>query len=266
MPHSSSSGRTIQVTVIVAVAALTALAWAYLLHLDREMSAAMKYAQDMLDMGMPMNEPWARADVGYAVVMWSVMMIGMMAPSVAPMLFVVAGAAASRAQTGASGGGASGGMTSVFSAGYFVVWVGFSIGAALAQWLLHDAAVLSPTMAAASARAGGVLLIVAGLYQLTPLKRACLVHCRSPLDFLMRHWRNGLGGAFRMGLHHGAYCLGCCWALMLVLFAVGIMNLVWVAAIGVFVLLEKTGRAGLWFSRAAGIALIAFGAVFLIRP
>ena len=256
---SLDRARSAQIGTITATAALTILAWGYLLHLDREMSASMKYAQDMLDMGMPMNEPWTRADIGYAVVMWAVMMAAMMAPSATPMLVVVARSAVARGGSGAST------MTLAFGAGYFAAWSVFSVMAALAQWALHDAALLSPFMAAASVRAGGAILIVAGLYQLTPLKRACLIHCRSPLDFLMRHWRGGRAGAFRMGLHHGMYCLGCCWALMLVLFAVGIMNLVWVAAIGIFVLIEKTWRGGLAISRVAASALIVLGAVWILR-
>jgi predicted metal-binding membrane protein len=118
---------------------------------------------------------------------------------------------------------------------------------------------LSPMMAASSPRVGGAILLAAGVYQLTPFKRACLTHCRSPLGFLMTHWRGGTRGALLMGLRHGAYCLGCCWALMGVLFAVGVMNLLWVAALTVFVLVEKSGPAGIVIARAAGAAMIAWG-------
>jgi predicted metal-binding membrane protein len=118
---------------------------------------------------------------------------------------------------------------------------------------------LSPMMTTSSARLSGAILIAAGVYQLTPFKGACLTHCRTPLGFLMSHWRDGTAGALRMGMAHGAYCLGCCWALMCVLFVVGVMNLLWVAAIAIFVLVEKVGPAGAIVSRVAGVVLIAFG-------
>jgi len=147
--------------------------------------------------------------------------------------------------------------------GYMTVWVGFSAAATLAQWALHDAALLSASMAVASPRVAGALLVAAGAYQLTPAKRACLEHCQSPLGFLMSHWRDGPVGTYQMGLRHGIYCLGCCWALMAVLFAVGVMNLVFVAALALFVLLEKTGPAGLLVARAGGVLLLAAGAFML---
>jgi predicted metal-binding membrane protein len=118
---------------------------------------------------------------------------------------------------------------------------------------------LSPMMTTSSARLSGAILIAAGVYQLTPFKGACLTHCRTPLGFLMSHWRDGTAGALRMGMAHGAYCLGCCWALMCVLFVVGVMTLLWVAAIAIFVLVEKVGPAGAIVSRVAGVVLIAFG-------
>jgi predicted metal-binding membrane protein len=146
-----------------------------------------------------------------------------------------------------------------FAAGYLLVWTAFSACAAVAQFVLHQAAMLSPMMTTSSARLSGAILIAAGVYQLTPFKGACLTHCRTPLGFLMSHWRDGTAGALRMGMAHGAYCLGCCWALMCVLFVVGVMNLLWVAAIAIFVLVEKVGPAGAIVSRVAGVVLIAFG-------
>jgi predicted metal-binding membrane protein len=146
-----------------------------------------------------------------------------------------------------------------FGIGYLLVWTAFSAGAALGQWALHQAAMLSPAMTTANARLSGAILIAAGVYQLTPFKRACLTHCRSPLGFLMSHWRDGKAGALRMGIEHGTYCLGCCWALMGVLFVVGVMNLVWVAALTIFVLVEKFGPAGAFVARVAGVAMVAIG-------
>jgi predicted metal-binding membrane protein len=154
--------------------------------------------------------------------------------------------------------------TFVFVAGYVAVWSAFSIAATTAQSLLDRWALLSPMMVSNSALLGGGLLIVAGLYQLTPLKRACLEHCRSPAHFIARHWRGGTPGAFVMGLRHGAYCLGCCWALMALLFVGGVMNLLWVAAIAVFVLVEKTLPFAEIGGRIAGGAMIALGVVVAI--
>jgi predicted metal-binding membrane protein len=170
------------------------------------------------------------------------------------MLMVVAraGAPGARPARGVGGG------TMLFAIGYLLVWTAFSGLAALAQWGLRAAALLSPAMHVTPQLAGATL-VVAGLYQLTPAKGACLTHCRSPIDFLMSHWRGGARGSLRMGAHHGLYCLGCCWALMAVLFAVGVMNLIWVAVIAIFVLIEKTGPAARVVSRAAGLGLIAFG-------
>jgi predicted metal-binding membrane protein len=137
--------------------------------------------------------------------------------------------------------------------------VGFSIAAALVQWVLHDAALLSPMMAASNPRVAGAILVGAGLYQLTPIKGVCLTHCRSPLSFLMVHWREGHAGALQMGVRHGAYCLGCCWALMGVLFVVGVMNLAWVAVLTAFVLVEKVGPAGAGIARVAGAVMVVRG-------
>jgi predicted metal-binding membrane protein len=218
------------------------------------MAPMMEHDQMMADMGMVMDMSWTARDVVFAVVMWSVMMVGMMAPSAAPVLLLYAGAQRGRGVHGS-------GPIVLFGTGYLLVWIGFSIAAALAQWALHEAAMLSPAMAMASPRLGAVILIAAGIYQLTPVKGACLTHCRTPLGFLMGHWRDGVTGAIGMGLKHGAYCLGCCWALMLVLFVVGVMNLAWVAALTILVLVEKIGPAGAIAARVAGVAMIAAGAL-----
>ena len=215
---------------LACIAGLTLLAWAWLLHLGLDMSASMRDSLGMAEIGMPMDAPWTRVDLLFTFAMWTVMMVGMMSPSAAPMVLVMVRSSAARGERRVAV------STVAFVAGYFIVWAGFSAAAAVVQWWLHDTALLSPAMALQSARVAGVILIAAGLYQLTPLKRVCLVNCRNPIDFLVGHWRNGPAGALRMGLHHGAHCLGCCWALML-LFAVAIMILCWVAAIGVFVLL-----------------------------
>ena len=232
---------------------ITILAWAYLVHLDRRMSSSMEHDAMMETMGMSMQVPWTAADAGFTFAMWVVMMVGMMTGSAAPVLLLVA-----RGGAGREGAGVAPAVL-MFGVGYLAVWVGFSLIAALIQWVLHEAAMLSPMMAASNPRLAGAILVAAGVYQLTPFKGACLTHCQSPLGFLMGHWRNGATGALRMGLRHGTYCLGCCWALMGVLFVVGVMNLAWVAALSVFVLIEKVGPAGLTVARVAGVVMIATG-------
>jgi predicted metal-binding membrane protein len=140
-----------------------------------------------------------------------------------------------------------------------LAWTAFSLGATALQWALDRAAVLSPELRASTPYLAAAFLIGAGLYQLTPLKRACLVHCRSPIAFLMNHWRAGVGGAVRMGVEHGIYCIGCCWLLMALLFVGGIMNLVWIAGISILVLLEKVIPRGETLAFAAGWLLVSAG-------
>ena len=152
--------------------------------------------------------------------------------------------------------------TGAFVAGYLFLWCVFSLGATVVQWGLHETAMLSPMMVAKSHVVGAGLLMVAGLYQLTPWKAACLDHCRAPVHFFAKHWRPGVRGAFRLGLYHGAFCLGCCWALMGLLFVGGVMNVLWIAAITVFVLFEKVLPVGALSARlrwAAGIGLVVSG-------
>jgi predicted metal-binding membrane protein len=219
------------------------------------MSAAMEHDRMMADMGMTMDVPWTAADVFLTFAMWAVMMIGMMAASAAPVILLFAAMRRHRAAQRWPL------VVFAFGTGYLLVWIGFSAGAALAQWALRSAAMLTPMMKTSSARLGGVILIAAGVYQLTPFKGACLTHCRSPLGFLMSRWRDGTAGALRMGIEHGTYCLGCCWALMGVLFVVGVMNLVWVAGMAIFVLAEKIAPSGALVARVGGAAMITAGAL-----
>lgn len=211
---------------------------------------------EMNGMLMPMRSgPWT---MGYAVLvlgMWAVMMGAMMLPSAAPMILFYGTVARARRARGdlAIGSG-------IFAGGYVLVWAAFSLVAVGIQFGAEQAALLSPMMQMTSIGLSGALLIAAGLYQWTPLKQACLRRCRSPLEFVMTQWREGVGGAFVMGLRHGAYCLGCCWLLMLLLFVGGVMNLSWIAGLALFVLIEKTAPAGHWIGRAAGTGLIVWGA------
>jgi predicted metal-binding membrane protein len=231
------------------VGGLAVVAWLYLVHLFRVMGPA---ASGMA--AMPGLAPWTLAEVGATVAMWAVMMVGMMLPAAAPVILLFAAVNRKRREQG--------GLvvaTGVFVLGYLLVWGAFSLLAGLAQWGLHEAALLSPMMATTSPLLGGALLIAAGVYQLTPLKRACLARCRSPLGWLMTEWREAASGALVMGLRHGAYCLGCCAVLMGLLFVTGVMNLLWVAAITGFVLLEKVAPAGVLIGRLASAAMIVAG-------
>jgi predicted metal-binding membrane protein len=195
---------------------------------------------------------------GYALLMlamWWVMMVAMMLPAAAPMVLLFA--AIQRRQRRESSPHVP---TSLFLLSYLVVWGAFSLAAVALQWGLAGAGLLRPDMALGGAALGAGLLIAAGLYQLTPLKQACLRQCQHPARFLAEHWRKGAAGAMRMGLAHGAYCLGCCWFLMLLLFVGGVMNLYWIGGLALYVLFEKLVPAGHWLSHAAGLMLMAAGA------
>src|SRR5262249_10367284 len=213
--------------ILAALVATTALAWIYL----AQQAADMKACAQMAAMEI---HPWTLRDLGLTFLMWAVMMVGMMLPSAIPMTLVY-GAVARKAERQ----GTPVAPTAAFVAGYVAIWTLFSVAATLAQWGLDRAALLSPMMVSSSPWLGAGLLALAGAYQLTPYKAQCLSHCRSPMHFVAERWRPGIAGAVRMGAEHGAYCLGCCWALMLLLFVGGVMNLLWIALITLFVLAEK---------------------------
>jgi predicted metal-binding membrane protein len=250
--------RRARMVIASCVVLVTALAWAYLVQIDRRMSPSGGSEAMMANMGMVTAVSWGANEVFLAFVMWAVMMVGMMTAPAAPVFLLFAQTRSATAKRGVSL------PVLLFGLGYITVWAGFSVCAAVTQWALHQAALLSPAMSASSPYFAGAILIAAGIYQMTPLKRACLTQCQSPLGFLMGNWREGNGGAFMMGLHHGAYCLGCCWALMLVLFAVGIMNLAWVAVLAAFILIEKIAPSGALVSRIGGAMIIALGIRFMV--
>jgi predicted metal-binding membrane protein len=189
--------------------------------------------------------------------MWAVMMVGMMLPSAAPTILLFA--ALERKRTGQAYG-----RTTLFVGGYFIVWGLFSIVAAAAQFLLFNAGWMSIEMTVTSGIAGGALFILAGLYEFSPLKSRCLAHCRSPIEWIPRHYRAGGLGAFRMGAEHGVYCAGCCWMLMLLLFVGGVMNLLWIATLAAVVLVEKLLPRGPIAGRIAGGTFVAFGAYIVL--
>jgi predicted metal-binding membrane protein len=215
---------------------------------------------DMPGMLAPEFRRWGAGEFAFTFGMWAVMMVGMMTPSAAPMVLIYATVGRQ-----ASAQGKPFAATGWFLAGYLLVWLAFALAATTAQFALIQAALLDPTMASSSRVFGGIVLIAAGLYEWTPLKEACLSQCQSPLLFIQRHggFRRDPPGAVLLGLRHGAYCVGCCWMLMGLLFVGGVMNVLWIAAISVFVLVEKTLPPGRLFSRTAGLAFIGAGAWLL---
>jgi predicted metal-binding membrane protein len=192
--------------------------------------------------------------------MWIIMMVAMMTPSAAPMVLVFAAFVEKRRREGRRYV-----STIIFLTGYLSVWAAFSVVATAAQWALHSVALLSPMMVSTSPYLGASLLVCAAVFQWTQLKRACLAHCRSPQGFFLAHWSPGRWGAFLMGLHHGAYCVGCCWALMALLFVAGVMNLLWVGILSAFVMAEKILPRGELVSRSASAVLLLIAFAILKR-
>jgi predicted metal-binding membrane protein len=228
--------------LLAAIAAVAALGWIYLGR-----HAGMMTAME--------SSPRDGADFAMIVAMWVVMMAAMMLPSVIPAVLVHS--AVSRQLTK---GNEARWRPAAFVAGYGLAWGTFSVAAAGIQVWLERLALLSPSLATASPMIGGLVVAGAGIYQVTPAKEVCLRHCRAPLEFVAERWRAGISGALQMGVRHGAYCVGCCGLLMALLFVVGVMNLVWVAAIAVFVLLEKVAFAGTHAGRlTSGCTLIFAG-------
>jgi predicted metal-binding membrane protein len=243
-----------RVIVLAGLAGLAGLAWGYMISEARTMSLTGVCCCAGLKMSRPDVNSWPASTLLPLFLMWAEMMVAMMLPSAAPMILTFATVNRTRREREQPFV-----PVSLFLAGYLAVWTGFSALAAVAQWALHATALLSSMMVSTSSLLGGSLLIAAGLFQWTPLKNACLSHCRSPLSFLLSDWREGRWGAFAMGLKHGAYCTGCCWFLMALLFVAGVMNMWWVAAIAMFVLVEKVVPKGTWVARGAGVTLVAWG-------
>jgi predicted metal-binding membrane protein len=230
--------------VRLALCAVTAVAWIDLVYMARDMSAQ----------GVPIH--WG---VGYFVAMfamWVVMMVGMMTPSAAPAILLFSALRPASHTNGLR-------ATTLFALGYFVAWTAFSFLATAAQWALSEASLLSPLMTSEGPELGAFLFIVAGLYQFSPLKHACLSKCRSPAQFLVEHWRDGRLGPLLLGMEHGIYCVGCCWAVMALLFVFGVMNLLWVAVLAAFVLLEKLVPSGTRIAVGSGIVMLGMGLLLL---
>ncbi len=246
------------------VAFVVALAWLWLWRQSAAMSGNSAASAGMpdMDMGgaMMVSSADSAAYLASAFAMWLLMMIAMMLPSATPMILLY-----SRLSRGARAQGAALAPTAIFALVYLLAWAAFSLAAACAQLLLIRSGVISElTLAFGDRRIAGALLIAAGLYQTTPLKQACLESCRSPMSFLMRLWRPNWSGAARLGLAHGLYCLGCCALLMALLFVFGVMNLAWVAALSLFVVLEKLLPLGSQLGIFAGLAAIGAGVVMMV--
>jgi predicted metal-binding membrane protein len=229
--------------------------WVWIVTMARDMYGPMTGASAWM-----MTLRWDARHVLLLWLMWAVMMAGMMLPSASPVLLMYGVAA--RRQASRAGAGR---QIYALAFGYLAVWGLFSVAATAAQFILSTELALSPMMTLTSPRVGALLLVVAGVHQLTPLKRMCLQKCQSPLGFLMHHWREGTGGAFRMGFDHGVYCLGCCWALMLLLFVGGVMNLAVIAALTALVALEKLSPFGIHTARVSGLLLVGYAAWMLAR-
>jgi predicted metal-binding membrane protein len=232
-----------------------ALCWAWIVQLARDMYGAMTGPSAWM-----MTDQWDFTHLALLFAMWVVMMAGMMLPSAAPAILLYAGVIRK-----SPGGGRATALVYAFAGGYLVVWTLFSLLATVLQRVLSNLLLLTPMMESGNRFFGGAVLIRAGLYQLTPFKRQCLAGCRSPAAFIAQHWRRGVAGGFRMGLIHGAECLGCCWALMLLLFTGGVMNLWWIGGLTVFVLVEKLAPLGAQTARVAGLILIALGLWYLLK-
>jgi predicted metal-binding membrane protein len=247
--------------VLTGILLIAAVAWAYMAY----EASAMYQTGICRCAGMKMSGPdtaaWSTATLAPLFLMWTEMMVAMMLPSAAPMILTFALVNRKRREQQRPYV-----PTALFTIGYLIMWTAFSAAAAVAQWHLHGKALLSPFMVSTSPALAGALLIAAGLFQWTPLKNACLTHCRTPLSFLMNDWREGPLGAIAMGLKHGAYCTGCCWILMMLLFVAGVMNIIWIAIISVLVLAEKAAPNGLSFGKITGAALILWGLWQIQQP
>ncbi len=241
--------------VISGIAIVSVLAWTYMVY----MAWGMKNVAMGMEMSLPQIQSWGAVDFFLMFMMWTVMMVAMMVPSATPMVLMFTSIYRKRCEQEEPVV-----STGMFLLGYLSAWAWYSALATFGQWGLHSAALLSPMMVSTSPIFGGALLLTAGIFQFTPLKYACLTRCRSPLGFLLNEWREGIRGAFIMGLRSGNYCVVCCWALMSLMFVAGVMSLLWMAAIAAFVLVEKVTPRGQWVSRISGILLILWGAWMLM--
>ena len=240
--------------ILAALTATTLLSWAWIIPMARDMYGEMDGWSAWM-----MTRNWDFTHLALLFAMWVVMMIGMMLPSAAPTLLLYAAVVRKSPECASAHS-----RVYAFATGYLLIWTAFSLLATVLQRLLADWTLLSPMMESRG-WLGGALLILAGIYQLTPFKRSCLQSCRSPAGFIARHWQPGAAGALRLGIAHGIFCLGCCWALMLLLFVGGVMNLWVIAALTFFVLLEKVAPLGVQGGKLSGVLILVLGLFCLLR-
>jgi predicted metal-binding membrane protein len=262
MPTRTSDSRTLlesalkheRVVTVTLIVVIPLACWTWIALMAQDMYGTMLGPSAWM-----MTADWDVPHLLLLWAMWAVMMTAMMLPSASPLILLYAGALRT------NGDARVGRKTYAMAAGYVLVWALFSVAATVLQRLLSTVLVLTPMMEPSTSEAAAVLLAIAGLYQLTPLKAACLRVCRSPLSYLLQHWAPGTFAAFRLGALHGTYCLGCCWALMLLLFAGGVMNLVVIVALTLWVLAEKFAPFGEQTARVSGVALLAVAVWAAIR-
>ncbi len=254
MSYETSIERIIKrdrLIIIFSLIGIVLLAWMYLFYLY----LSMKNINLRLAVSMPQTKYWSSVDFVFVFLMWGVMMVAMMVPSAAPMVIMFSTISRKRREQEAPFV-----STGIFLSGYLVAWAFYSALATLGQWLLHTASLLSPMMMMISNPIlTGILLLIVGIFQFTPIKYVCLTHCQSPFEFILNKWKEGRRGAFIMGISNGNYCVTCCWALMSLLFVVGIMNIIWIAIIAVFILAEKLVITNRQISRLSGIFIILWG-------
>ena len=238
--------------VWLGLTAMVGLSWLYLARMQGAGGGGMVHS--MAHPAMAANAAGLDA-LALAVAMWSVMMVAMMLPTAVPAISLFMTLTGRRHPQEASAP-----TTAMYIAGYAAAWTAYAIAAGLAQWVLVRAALLTPMGESTSASLSALVLLAAGAFQFTASKGACLTKCRSPLGFFLAEWRDGKAGAFVLGLRHGSYCVGCCWALMALMFVVGAMNLAWMAVLTVFLLGEKIAPAGWRLNAIAGVVLIAWSA------
>ena len=242
-----------QIVIAIGLVVIVALGWAYMIHLARGMDRNMS-------MVMPQVIPWNWVDWWSMFLMWTVMMVAMMIPSATPTILIYAMVNRNRKQNSLAYV-----STSIFLSGYLIAWIAFSLVATVVNWAIHTQGLLTGMMGASTSNIlGASLLIVAGIFQWTPFKYACLNHCRTPRGFIMTEWKEGKLGAIKMGLKHASYCVACCWLLMALLFVLGVMNLLWIGALAAFVLLEKLLPQGIWVSKISGLGFITWGAILIL--
>jgi predicted metal-binding membrane protein len=266
VPTATAVLRRDRIVIVLALALLTALAWSYLLWLSVDMDmggmdmTGLRMIPSGMGLMMPADMPWQAMEFAFVFVMWTVMMVGMMTPSAAPMFLMYARMGR---QTAAHDTPFA--ATVWFGAGYFLVWVPAALLATLVQWAFERTALLDSAMSSTSNAIGGLLFVAAGTYQWTRLKDVCLTQCQRPFAFLMRQggFRSDAAGSLALGLRHGAYCVGCCGALMALLFVGGVMNVLWIGLLALLILLEKVTPFGRQIALLAGSILVMAGAWLL---